>query len=48
VVVDVAPGQLLDVQFRDGGCKPPIPQDQVCRGAEQVAGTAMGTLLASR
>ena len=32
VVVDVAPGQLLDVQFADGGRGPPIPQDQLCRG----------------
>jgi hypothetical protein len=48
VIVDVAPGQLLDVQFRDGGRRPPIPQDQLCRDAEQVAGLAMGTLLSSR
>jgi hypothetical protein len=48
VIVDVAPGQLLDVQFRDGGRQPPIPQDQLCRDAEQVAGVAMGTLLSSR
>ena len=26
VIVDVAPGQLLDIQFRDGGRNPPIPQ----------------------
>jgi Protein of unknown function (DUF3558) len=48
VIVDVAPGQLLDVQFRDGGRKPPIPQDQLCREAEQVAADAMSTLLDSR
>jgi hypothetical protein len=48
VIVDVAPGQLLDVQFRDGGRQPPIPQDQLCRDAEQVASVAMGTLLSSR
>jgi hypothetical protein len=48
VIVDVAPGQLLDVQFRDGGRKPSIAQDQLCRDAEQVADVAMGTLLASR
>ena len=48
VIVDVAPGQLLDVQFRDGGRQPPIPQEQLCRDAEQVAGVAMGNLLSSR
>ncbi|GAA1300802.1 hypothetical protein GCM10009610_08710 [Pseudonocardia xinjiangensis] len=48
VIVDVAPGQLLDVQFRDGGRNPPISRDQLCRDAEQVAEIAMGTLIASR
>jgi hypothetical protein len=48
VVVDVAPGQLVDVQFRDGGREPPIPQDQLCQGAEAVARAAMATLLSSR
>ncbi|GAA3076939.1 hypothetical protein GCM10010464_46330 [Pseudonocardia yunnanensis] len=48
VIVDVAPGQLLDVQFRDGGRQPPIPQERLCRDAEQVAGVAMGTLLSAR
>ena len=48
VIVDVAPGQLLDVQFRDGGRQPPIPQEQLCRDAEQVAGVARGTLLSAR
>ena len=45
VVVDVAPGQLLDVQFGDGGRRPPIPQDQLCRDAEIAAGAVMATLL---
>lgn len=48
VVVDVAPGQLLDIQFRDGGRKPPIPQDQLCRDAVLVAGAAVSTLTHSR
>jgi hypothetical protein len=48
VVVDVAPGQLLDVQAQDGGRQPPIPQDQLCRDAEQAATAVMGTLLADR
>ncbi|MHA6627855.1 DUF3558 domain-containing protein [Pseudonocardia sichuanensis] len=45
VIVDVAPGQLLDVQFRDGGRRPPIPQPQLCRDAEIVAAAAMASLL---
>jgi hypothetical protein len=48
VIVDVAPGQLLDVQFSDGGRVPPIPQDRLCSDAEQVADAAMATLLAGR
>jgi Protein of unknown function (DUF3558) len=47
VIVDTSPGQLLDVQFADGGRVPPIPQEQLCRDAERVAEAAMGTLLAS-
>jgi hypothetical protein len=47
VLVDVAPGQLLDVQFGDGGREPPIPQEELCVGAEQAADAAMATLLAS-
>ncbi len=45
VLVDVAPGQLLDIQFSDGGGEPPIPQDQLCRAAEQVAEATMQTRL---
>ncbi|MGH8964841.1 MAG: DUF3558 domain-containing protein, partial [Actinomycetes bacterium] len=48
VVVDVAPGQLIDVQFGDGGRKPPIPQDQLCEDAEVTAGMVIETLLAGR
>ncbi|MFD1524047.1 DUF3558 domain-containing protein [Pseudonocardia yunnanensis] len=48
VIVDVAPGQLLDVQFADGGREPPIPQPQLCQGAERTADAVMATLLASR
>jgi hypothetical protein len=47
VEVDVATGQLLDVQFSDGGRHPPIRQDELCRRAEQVAEAAMSTLLTS-
>ncbi|WP_219417883.1 DUF3558 domain-containing protein [Pseudonocardia nigra] len=46
VDVDVAEGQFLDVIFRDGGRLPPIPQDQLCRDAVEVAEQAVGTLLA--
>jgi hypothetical protein len=45
VSVDTAPGQQLAVQFADGGRLPPIPQDQLCRDAENVATAAMTTLL---
>jgi hypothetical protein len=46
VEVDVAAGQLLDVQFSDGGGKPPIPQDELCQRAGQVAKELMTSLLA--
>lgn len=48
VIVDVAAGQLLDIQFADGGRLPPIPQPQLCQGAQMVADAVMMTLLASR
>jgi hypothetical protein len=48
VVVDVAPGQLIEVQALDGGRQPPISQEQLCRDAEQGAKAAMTTLLALR
>jgi hypothetical protein len=47
VVVDVAPGQLVDAQFSDGGGRPPVPQPQLCEGAEALADAVMATLLAS-
>jgi hypothetical protein len=45
VLLDVAPGQLLDVQLRSAGANPPIPEDQLCRDAEQAANLVMDTLL---
>jgi hypothetical protein len=45
VLVDVADGQMLDVQFADGGRTPPIPQEQLCVGAQRVADEAVETLL---
>jgi hypothetical protein len=47
VAIDVAPGQLIEVQTLDGGRRPPIPQEQLCRDAEQSANAAMTTLLAT-
>lgn len=47
VIVDVAPGQLLDIQFADGGREPRIPQPQLCEGAKAVADAVMVTLLSS-
>ena len=45
VDVDVAPGQLLDVQFGAGGSQTPIPQDELCRQAARAAELMMMTLL---
>ncbi|MHA6782927.1 DUF3558 domain-containing protein [Pseudonocardia saturnea] len=45
VIVDVAPGQALDVQFADGGRRPPVPQPELCSSAEESAGLVMDTLL---
>jgi hypothetical protein len=41
VEVDVAPGQFLDVLFRDGGNATPAPQDTLCLGAQRVAEAAV-------
>lgn len=48
VIVDIAPGQLLGVQFRDGGRLPPIHLPTLCEDAKRTAGLAMDTLLALR
>ncbi|MBC8091437.1 MAG: DUF3558 domain-containing protein [Pseudonocardia sp.] len=48
VIVDVAPGQLIDVQFANGGREPPIPQADICEGAQLTARLAMDTLLTLR
>ena len=45
IIVDVAPGQMLDVQARALLADPPIAQDQTCRDAERAAIMAMDTLL---
>jgi Protein of unknown function (DUF3558) len=45
IEVDVATGQLLDVQLSDGGGRPPIPQHELCARAEQAAETLMQSLL---
>ena len=47
VGVDVAPGQLLDVQVLDGGYSTPIPQPTLCDRAEEYAAATMRTLLMS-
>lgn len=44
VEVDVAKGEFLDVLFRDGGSATPIPQDDLCLGAQRVAEAAMTSL----
>jgi len=45
VEVDVAAGQLLDVQFGGGSPQSPIPQDELCRRAVDAAAAAMATLV---
>jgi hypothetical protein len=39
--VDVAEGQLLDVQMADGGREPPVPQDELCRDVVGIAERAV-------
>ncbi len=46
VEVDVAPGQLLDVQISDGGGRPPLPQRELCSRAEETAVELVRSLLA--
>lgn len=45
VDVDVAHGQLLDVQFGDAGNSTPTAQQDLCRRAHQVAEAVMVSLL---
>jgi hypothetical protein len=45
VEVDVAPGQMIDVQFGDDGLEPVIPQPQLCSRAQAIASEVMDTLL---
>ncbi len=46
-VIDVAPGQLIDIQFGDVALPPPIPQDQLCKDSVRVAGAVVQTLAGS-
>jgi hypothetical protein len=46
VEVDVATGQLLDVQLGGGAADAVIPQAELCAGAQRVAEQMMATLLA--
>jgi hypothetical protein len=46
VDVDIAQGQLVDIQFGDGGNKPPIGQQNLCARAQQTAEAVVSTLLA--
>jgi hypothetical protein len=45
VEVDVAPGQLLDVQFGAGTPERPVPQDEICVRAHRSAELMMSALL---
>jgi hypothetical protein len=46
-IVDVAPGQLLEVHFADGGGTRPVPQEQLCNDAAVVADRVLETLLSA-
>ena len=46
IVVDVAPQQVVDISVRNAGNVPAIPEAELCRSAERVAGIVMGNLLA--
>lgn len=46
VDVDVAAGQLLDVQMSDGGGSAPVPQSDLCGRAEQAGSELLTSLLA--
>jgi hypothetical protein len=48
VIVDVAPGQLLDIQSRSAGADPPIRLEQLCHDAERAAGLVMDSLLSGQ
>jgi hypothetical protein len=45
VIVDVAPGQTLDVNFRSSDPQPAASQQQLCAAAGRAAEAAMSTLL---
>ena len=45
VEVDVAPGQLLDVQYGAGGPQASVPQEQLCTRAAESAEMMMSALL---
>jgi hypothetical protein len=45
VVVDVAPGQVVDVNFRLDGRDSGAPVESLCQEAERAAGAVMNTLL---
>lgn len=46
VIVDLAPGSGLSLQYREGG-RGTIPQEDLCEGVQQVAERAMSTLVSS-
>jgi hypothetical protein len=48
VVIDVAAGQALDVNFRLDGRDAGAPVDSLCEDAERAAGAVMNTLLQAR
>jgi hypothetical protein len=48
VIVDVASGQLVDIQVANAGGEPPTSQPELCSEAKRAAGLVMTNLLARR
>jgi hypothetical protein len=46
LAVDVAPGQLIEIQYSDIRQAPPVPLDDLCRSGLRAADAAIVTLLA--
>ena len=45
VDVDIASGQLIDIQFGDGGNRPQIGQNDLCKRAHEVAEAVIASLV---
>ncbi|MCP2261776.1 Protein of unknown function (DUF3558) [Streptoalloteichus tenebrarius] len=43
--IDVAPGNMLQLQYREDGIRPPLGKDELCRRVRLLADAVVGTLL---